>query len=219
MALLDIFDFSSIYERVIKFLGPVGKVISLSVESFKRLGTVVKRMTELLDEAVDEFKEWKNFKQDARIKSRVINLEVAIKKTTALIQGIPDSWHAILDLVSTFKENLGQVDSKAEAEEILAETEEGTGEALTKILQRLPKLAKGLTRLAAILGLVLQALDSLSKTIDDLKTILDELRRLRLEIEKLDTIFLSQGNKRKRLKLEDGRTINFRVGKLHSAGL
>lgn len=223
MALLDVFDLSAVYARVIKFLGPVGKVIDLGVSAIKRLGTIVQRQTKLMDDAVKEFQAWRNFKEDIRLKSRVVNLESAITKTRALIEGIPAAWHAIVDIVKDFRRKLDPVGAEtAENIEIagdLGKVEEGTGEILTKLLNKFPKLLKGLERAAIILGLILDALESLSKLIDDLQVILDEITRLRLEIEKLDSIFLSQDNKRERVKLADGKTIRIRLGKLHSAGL
>jgi hypothetical protein len=220
VALLDVFDLSAVYARLIKFLGPIGKVIDAAVSAVKRLGTIVQRQTKLMDDAVKEFKEWRNFKEDIRFKSRVVNLEVAFIKTKALIEGIPAAWHSIIDIVQEFRK---KVDINAEVTEvrteISTEIEEGSGEIITKLLNRFPKLLKGLERAAVVLGLILDSLETLSKVIDDLQTVLDEITRVRLEIERLDTIFLSQGNKRKRVKLADGRTVNFRLGKLHAAGL
>jgi hypothetical protein len=60
-------------------------------------------------------------------------------------------------------------------------------------------------------------LEQIADVIDDLQTVVDELKRIRLEIEKLDTIFLQQGNKRKTLQLLNGKSIRIRVGRLHSA--
>ena len=87
---------------------------------------------------------------------------------------------------------------------------------ISALLRKFPALAKGLEKLLGVLGLIVQALDAIATTIDDLQQIVDELKALRLEFEKLDTIFLSQSNKRKTLRLADGSSIRVRVGKLHS---
>ena len=219
MALLDVFDLTAVYDRVIKFLGPVGKLIDGARLALVHLKTIVQRMTKLLDAGVAEFQAWRHFKEDIKFKSRVVNLEIAFTKTRALIEGIPNAWHSILDIIQQFKEKLNVESPVREAADLSAEIEEGSGEGLTSILKKFPKLAKGLEKVLGVLALVLDALESTSKTIDDLQVILDEISALRREIESLDTIFLAQNNKRKRVKLADGRSIQIRVGKLHSAGL
>lgn len=219
MGLLDVFDLTAVYDRVIKFLGPVGKLIESGRKSFLRLRTIVERATVLMDGAIAEFHAWRQFKEDVKFKSRVVNLESAFEKTKALIEGVPKAWNSIVDIVKEFKGKVLEANPVREAEEIVTVEEEGSGEGLTALLKKFPKLAKGLERVAGVFALVLDALESISKTIDDLQAILDEVSALRREIEHLDTIFLSQSNKRHRVKLADGKTIRIRVGKLHSAGL
>jgi hypothetical protein len=219
VGLFDVFDVSAVYARVIKFLGPVGKLIDQGLKSYLKLKTIVTRSTELLDHAITEFNAWRHFKEDIKFKSRVVNLESAFEKTKALIVGIPNAWHSIIDIVKEFKGKVFQANPASEVEDVLAPAEDGTGEGLTAVIKKFPKLAKGLERAAGVFVLVLDALESISKTIDDLRVILDEITALRLEIERLDTIFLNQSNARKRLRLQDGKTIRIRVGKLHAAEL
>jgi len=176
-----------------------------AVKLFKNILTTFQKMTSLVGDAkhlfdtvVGEIDGWKNFKQDIRLKSRVVNLEEAITKTRDLIEGIPASWRAVLDLFSQIK--------KAVAKDVAAEE----GAALLAIE------TAGLSEVAAAVAILYQILSFAVDTIADLQTIVDELRRLRLEVEKLDTIFLPQSNKRKRLKLADGSSIQIRVGKLHA---
>lgn len=219
MGLLDVFDLTSVYDRLIRFLGPVGKLIESARKSFVRLRTIVQRATALMDAAIAEFNAWRHFKEDIKFHSRVVNLESAFEKTRALIEGIPNAWNSIVDIVKEFKGKVFQANPASEAEDILAPAEDGSGEGMTALLKKFPKLAKSLERAAGVFALVLDALESISKTIDDLQTILDEVTALRREIESLDTVFLSQSNKRKRVKLADGRSIRIRLGKLHSAGV
>jgi hypothetical protein len=219
VGLLDVFDLSSVYDRVIKFLGPVGKLIDAGRKAFLKLRTIVERATVLMDGLIAEFNAWRHFKEDIKFKSRVVNLESAFEKTKALIEGIPKAWNSIVDIVKEFKGKVLEANPASEAEELLAPAEDGSGEGLTAVLKKFPKLAKSLERIGGVLVLVLDALESISKTIDDLQSILDEISALRREIESLDTIFLTQHNKRKRIKLADGKSIRIRLGKLHAAGL
>src|SRR5215467_13278415 len=46
-----------------------------------------------------EIEAWKNFKEDIRLKSRVVNLEKAIQKTKELLAGLFAAWRAVLDLI------------------------------------------------------------------------------------------------------------------------
>jgi hypothetical protein len=73
----------------------------------------------------------------------------------------------------------------------------------------------GLSEVAVGIGILYQVLSFVADIIQDLQTIVDELKRLRLEIEKLDTVFLQQDNKRKRIKLASGKRIRVRIGALH----
>jgi prophage DNA circulation protein len=210
------FDLSAVFTAIKGFLGPVGKLIDSLKTSITHLTNIVQNATKLLNGIIAEAKAWKNFRQDIRIKSRVIALESAIEKTRTLIEGIPAAWQSIQDIFKTLKTQFDAggdpiADADAAAED-LASAEEG---GISALLKRFPKLAKGFEKLLGVLALVVQCLEALSNTIDDLQQILDEITALRQEIEKLDTIFLSQSNKRKTLKLADGSSIQIRVGKLH----
>ena len=209
------FSLDGLFSAIKSFLGPFGKLFDLLTQSWDKLTTIVQRATKLLDDGIAEFNAWKNFKQDIRLKSRVVNLESAIDKTRALIEGIPTAWHSIIDIVKQFKNQIGEGGNPTEDAEALIKDAESGG--LKDLLTKFPKLAKGLEKILGVLALVLQALESISAVIDDLQNVLDEITRLRLEIEKLDTIFLQQGNKRKLLKLANGKSIKIRLGKLHAS--
>lgn len=179
-------------------LRDVVKLFKNVTTTFQKAVTLVGDAEHLFDTVVGEIDAWKHFKQDIRLRSRVINLERAIEKTRALIEGIPASWRAVLDLFSQIK--------KAVAKDIVAEE----GAALLAVE------TAGLSEVATAIAILYQVLSFATDTIGDLQTIIDELQRLRLEVEKLDTIFLQQDNKRKTLKLANGKTIRVRVGALHS---
>ena len=179
-------------------LADVVKLFKNITTTFQKATTLVGDTTHLVESVKDEIAGWKNFKQDIRLKSRVINLEEAIQKTRDLIEGIPASWRAVLDLFSQIR--------KAIQKDLAAEE----GAALLAVE------TAGLSEVATAVAILYQILSFATDVIGDLQTIMDELKRLRLEVEKLDTVFLQQGNKRKYLKLADGKTIRIRVGHLHS---
>lgn len=206
------FDLSGIVDTFKSFLGPLGKLFDSLKQSYDKLTTIFDAANKLKDSIVGEVIAWKNFKQDIRLRQRVVQLESAIQKTRDLIEGIPEAWRSIQDLVKQIRSQITEGNPVEEAETAAEDLESG---GLKSFLEKFPKLAKGLEKVLGVLAIVLQALEAIRSAIDDIQTVVDELKRLRLEIEKLDTIFLSQSNKRKRLKLEDGSTIRIRVGKLH----
>jgi hypothetical protein len=151
----------------------------------------------LFDSVRGEIDAWKNFKEDIRIRQRVVQIERAIVKTRELILGIPASWRAALDLIAQARK---AIQKDIIAEEVAAATAIETA---------------GLSEIAVAIGIVYQVVSFVADVVQDLQTIIDELKRLRLEIERLDTIFLQQDNKRKTLRLENGQRIRIRVGRLH----
>jgi len=183
-----------------KIISDVGTLISDFTKTFTKISGVVDSVVHLFNSVKDEIAGFKNFKQDLRFKSRVVNLELAVQKTRDLILGIPASWRAVLDLISNIK--------SAIAKDIAAEE----GAALTAVE------TAGLSEVVVGLGVIYQVANTVENVISDFQTIVDEISRLRKEIEKADSIFLQQGNKRKTLKLDDGSSIRVRTGKLH-AGL
>jgi len=189
------------FENLEKIAGDAVKLFKNVKQTFTKLTGVIGAGQNLVDTVKSEIDAWKHFKEDIRIKSRVINLESAIRKTRELILGIPASWRAVLDLISQIR--------KAIQKDVVAEE----GAALLAIE------TAGLSEVAVGIFIIYQVLSFFADVIQDLQTIVDELQRLRLEIEKLDTVFLQQENKRKTFKLADGKRIRIRIGKLHTAGL
>ena len=213
MALADFLNLSGILQRVKAFLGPFGKLFDSLKQSYDKLINIFDAAQKLTNSVVSEVNAWRNFKQDVRFAQRVVQLESAVQKTRDLIEGIPAAWRSIIDIVKQFKQSLSQETNPIEdAEAATADIESG---GIKTLLEKFPALAKGLERVLGALALVLQALESIASVIDDLQTVIDEITRLRLEVEKLDTIFLSQSNKRKTLQLANGKSIRIRLGKLH----
>lgn len=213
---MALFDFlSPLLDKLKQALGPLGKLWDKVVEAWNHITNIIGASQTLVSTIESEISAWKNFKEDIRFGSRVINLEKAIDKTTQLIQGIPDSWHAILDLVKEIKGKIGGVSEPVEGEVEALETDIEEG-GVSGLLKRFPALAKFFEKALGFVSLLVDALESIANAIADLQTIVDETKRIRLEIEHLDTIFLQQKNKRKYLKLADGRSIRIRVGSLHA---
>jgi conjugal transfer/entry exclusion protein len=194
---------SGIFSKIGSFFKTAGKdLVSLVkniITTFTKLKDLWSEVTNLIQSAKDEIDGWKHFKEDIRLKSRVVNLETAFQKTRDLVEGIPASWHAVLDLFSQIKSALAKDVAEEEGAALLAvET-------------------AGLSEVAVAIAIIYQVLSFVESVVSDLQTILDEAKRLRLEVEKLDTVFLQQDNKRKTVKLESGKTIKIRVGKLHAS--
>jgi hypothetical protein len=185
------------FENLEKIGADAVKLFKNIKQTFLHLTGVISAGQTLFDTVIGEIDAWKHFKEDIRLKSRVINLESAIRKTRDLIEGIPASWRAVLDIFSQVR--------KAVQKDIAAEE----GAALLAVE------TAGLSEVAVGIGILYQVLSFVADIIQDLQTIVDELKRLRLEVEKLDTIFLQQDNKRKRIKLADGKRIRIRIGRLH----
>ena len=194
---------SGIFSKIGSFFKTAGKDLINLVKNIITVFTKVKdlfsEVNNLVASVKGEIDGWRNFKEDIRLKSRVVNLETAFRKTRDLVEGIPKSYHAVLDLFSQIKSALARDVAEEEGAALLAvET-------------------AGLSEVAVALQIIYQVLSFVESVVSDLQTILDEAKGLRLEVEKLDTVFLSQDNKRKTLKLDNGKSIRIRVGKLHAS--
>jgi hypothetical protein len=183
------------------------------IDGITSISTIFTRVETLLDSIKDEVTEWRNFREDAKFKSKVISVPKAWEQTKEFIGSFSDTWRAIQDLVRRFKERLGE-NPTAEAEAAATDIEESGGEAL---LKRLPRLARGVEKILGVVTLVVDALENISAAIDDVQQLVDEVSRIRTEIEELDTIFLQQKNSRRTLRTQDGQSIKIRVGSLHAA--
>lgn len=187
--LQGIYDYILFKFPALKQLLDLGKKI---VEHFTgTIGAGIK----LVNSFESEISAWKNFKEDFRIKQRVVNIERAITKVRELIQGLFDSWRAVLDIIKNITTKL-EVGGVAE----IAEAATGIG---------LP------VALVNAIVLIVEVLDTIRNVIDDFQTIIDEITRIREAVESADTIFLQQHNKRKVVTLDDGTVMKIRVGGLH----
>ena len=188
---------SNLGGKLSHIISDVETVIKDFTNTFKKITGVVDSVVHLFNSVKEEIAGFKNFKQDLRFKSRVVNLELAIQKTRDLILGIPASWRAVLDLISNIK--------SAIAKDVAAEE----GAAIIAVE------TAGLSEVVVGLSIIYQVASTVENVISDFQTIIDEISRFRKEIEKADSIFLQQDNKRKTLKLADGKSVRIRLGKLH----
>jgi hypothetical protein len=207
-----------LWDRLKAALGPFGKLVDKIIEGFEHVKNILSDGEALFDSIRGEIEAWKNFKEDVRIRQRVIQLESAVARTRALLTGVPEAWHSLLDIWNQLKSALrpAEVDP-AELQADVEAIESGEVRSVSSLLDRFPKLLQFGEKLLGVVTVLIDALVKVSSVIADLQQIVDELKAWRLEIERLDTIFLQQSNKRKNLKLADGRTIRIRVGKLHSS--
>ena len=203
-----------VFDALNRWLRPLRKLwekIIAAKDHLLRLGDDTRH---LFDSIKDEVDGWKSFRSNPKIKGRVVSLPTAFEKIAALIRGIPEAYHAIVDLVRQLREKVsGSGDPKVEAEEFAADIE--SGEGIAGLLRRAPRLLKGLEKLFGFLAIAVDALESIVAAVGDLQTIVDEAKRIRLEVEDLDTIFLQQKNPRKVLTTTEGAKIKIRVGSLH----
>jgi hypothetical protein len=213
MALFSI-DLGALFDLIKKLLGPFGKVLDAGKQLYDHVVGILDAAEKLKDSIIGEITAWKTFKQDIRLRQRVVNLESAIEKTRDLIEGIPEAWRSIQDLVKQFKKQVSSENPVEDTEAIVEDIESG---GIKDVLAKFPRLAKVFEKLLGVLAILLQAAEAIANGIDDVQQIVDEFKRLRLEVERLDTIFLQQANKRKTLRLADGSKIKIRVGNLHPA--
>jgi hypothetical protein len=203
MALLDTIlghlGLDQLLAFVLKKFPVLEKLFDLAKKIIEHFTGTIGAGVSLFESLQSEFQAWKNFKEDIRLRSRVVNIERAITKTRDLVQGLFDSWRAVLDIIKNITTKL-EVGGVAE----IAEAATGIG---------LP------VALVNAIVLIVEVLDTIRNVIDDAQTIVNEITRIREAVENADTIFLQQRNARKTVKLEDGKSIKIRVGKLHSAGV
>ena len=93
------FGLDSILSAVRNFLGPFAQLFDHLKNAYDQLVNIFGSAEKLTNSIVAEISAWRNFKQDVRFRQRVVQIESAIEKTRALIEGIPAAWRSIVDLV------------------------------------------------------------------------------------------------------------------------
>ncbi len=167
------------------------------------------KITKLTTDTLEEYNAIKNFKEDLHWRGRVVNAPEVVKKIKRLTQIPIEVLNVIKDLVRRIKDQVpGGSDPAAAAEDAVNDLEGFRG----AIARWAPKFAKGAEKLLGVVAILVECLIAWNAAIDDLQTLVNDVKEVRLDIEKLDLIFLPQNNPRRYVKLEDGRTIRIRVG-------
>jgi hypothetical protein len=218
MALGDIFQgiVNSILSELKTILGPFGKMFDLLSHFWERSKDFLTKGNKLFQSVLDEIKAWKHFKESISYRTQVINIPKAVEKTQELLQQIFAAWRAIIDLFKELKGKITEGGGSDPTEEAKAAVEDIEQSGFKSILKQFPKLARGLEKVLGFVALAADALGSIIQAIDDLQAIVDATKAIREEVETGGTIFLQQKNKRKTVKLETGKSIRIRIGRLHS---
>jgi hypothetical protein len=168
----------------------------------------------LVQSILSEINAWRNFKEEIAFKYRVVSLPAAIDKSRQLLDQIISAKDAVIDLWNQLKGKFEATGNPTEEAEQAIQDIEASG--FKAILEKFPKLVKGAEKVLGFVAIVADALESIIAAVQDLQAIVDVCRSLREEIETANTIFLSQSNRRKIIRLEDGTTMKIRLGNLHS---
>jgi hypothetical protein len=200
--------------KIKELLGPFGKLFDLLGRFWHNLTNLFSDIQLLVDSILAEIEAWKSFKQNIAVRTRVINVKRAIDKTEELWQQIVAAKDAIIDLWKTLKTKFEATGNPTQEAEDAVKDLEGSG--LKGLIEKFPKLFKALEKVLGFVALIADALESIIDAIHDLQAIVNVLSALRREVEELDTVFLSQKNPRRTVRLAEGRSMKIRVGNLHS---
>lgn len=204
-----------IIHRVLQWLGPFGDLLRRIVDSYASIRTIFDRAQKFVSSVISEGQEWNRFRANFAWRTRVINLKIAYEQTSALVQQILGVWSSIKDLI---KDAQQQIKGAPEPEELATDIAEGVSldEGVSGLAKLFPKLARLGTKILGVVTILLNAAEGISRAIDDLQQIVDAVTALRQELEFGSTIFLSQKNPRRTIKLADGGSMKIRLGNLHS---
>ena len=186
-----------LWDFVLKKFPVLQRLLDLAKKIIAHFTGVFQAGVDLVSSAETEFFKWKNFKEDIRFRQRVIQVEKALTKAEEFFQEIIKAWK---DIVKIIRGSALKLETGGAAE--IAEAASGIGLPIA--------IVNGIV-------LVIEVLDTIRNVIDTAQNIVNVVRDLRELIEG-DLIFLNQRNPRKRLRLQSGKTIRIRVGKLHASG-
>lgn len=190
-------------------LGPLRPLVALFTKFRDNTVGILDAASHLIETALTEYDEIKNFKSKPEWKNRVISVPKVLDNITELAQ-IPSR------IASSVRDLISQLKGKLQPAKFSLDDLEGI-EDLRGIFGKLgTKLAAGFEKLLGAIALIVDALVTIRATIDDLQTIVDSISTVRQDLENLDGLFLSQKNPRRVEQLAEGGTIKIRVGNLHS---
>lgn len=198
-------------EKLAPILGPLKPVLKVLGDLKGSTIGLFEKVSKLATTMKEEYEAIKNFKEDLHWRGRVVNAPQVVKKIKRLTEIPGEVATRIKDLISTIRESAGGKNPAELAEDAVAELE-GIGEFRGLLQKFVPKLAKGAEKLLGVLALLVDVIIQWNRAIDDLQTIVDDIKEVRLDIEKLDLIFLPQNHARRWVTLEDGRRTRWRIG-------
>src|SRR5215471_14676543 len=107
--LLGSLGLEQLFQFILKKFPTIGKLLNLGQKVIEHFTGTFDAGLRLWNSVTSEIDAFKHFREDFRLKSRVVNIERAITKTRELVQGIFDSYRAVLDLFKnlTTKAELG----------------------------------------------------------------------------------------------------------------
>jgi hypothetical protein len=199
-------------EKLAPILEPLKPVLKVLTDLKGSTVGLFDKVTKLATTCKEEYEAIKNFKEDLHWRGRVVNAPQVVKKVKRLVAIPGEVASKIKDMVQTIREQIPEGKSPAEAAGDAVEDLEGIEDFRGFLTKYVPKLAKIGERILGVLAILVECVVAWNRTVDDLQTIADDVREVRLDIEKLDLIFLPQNNARRYETLLDGRTIRIRVG-------
>jgi hypothetical protein len=216
VALLDSL-IQPILDRLGQVFAPFKKLFDFVFHFWTSVTDLFKKTKTLVDSIIAEVDAWRNFKEEASFKNRLVSIPKAYDQTKQFILQIPAAWRAIVDLFNELKGKFETTGNPTEEAENALKDIESSG--FRSILKQFPKFAKGFEKVLGFVAIIVDALESIAKGVDDLQAIVDTVRGIREEIESQQTIFLQQKNTRKTIKTKGGKNLKLRIGHLHSADI
>jgi len=174
------------------FLGDIFNILTGIGDIFNSVDTFVSDLELLVSQVKGEIAAIKRFKQDPKWKTRVINVPTAFKSTRDFVLSIVEEIH---NAFNSLVQNLKAIKANRPP---ISDPRAGGGGGVGTIISDITRIKE-----------TIQECDNAVKA---LSSFVQALREIRGELETFDTLFLGQGNLRKRLT---GAKPFIRLGKLH----
>lgn len=207
MGLLDILE-TRLVALLQPIFAPIRPLIALFTKFRDSTVGIFDAASHLIQSALSEYDQIKNFKSRPAWKNRVISVPKAVENITVLAQ-IPSQ---VLD---AFRDLIQQLRTKLDPAAFELEDLEGLEDLRGLIGKFGGKILAGFEKLLGAVSLILDALATIRQAITDLQTIVDAVTTVRQDIENLNVFFLSQSNPRKSVTTTDGEVLKLRIGNLH----
>lgn len=201
-------------------LKPLNKLWGILKGFFTAIVQVIPETTALVKLVYSEIFAWRDFKKGINFNTGVINLQSARDRIEDLISEILDAWHALVSLFTDgFKIQVKSVKDAVEAVTEVADAFESIGQfGIREFFERIgPTLEKAGGKVFEILAIIQATAEELLKVVREISKVVTAIKDVRETFQTGKGLFLSQTNRRKKVKLEDGGSVNFRIGALHDS--